>query len=324
MNKVNDLHILLTFFFQIHYMDDFFAQNGSKCLLFYYEETPAPTAVEGDHSLASSSHNQCLKVLLILVFTGKQAKTSKRLYLTDGTKEAFPGLGMFFLRTTTKPITTANIAQETYFGILESNGGGLLEAIETLLTNVFIPALQQQTNWGTLSTDSSGHMLKEAFLAKLSSFVSVLANARASIADAVKLSPCSNPQLAALSSPSEILAAASNPELVEAAESCTQMWCKEIEQVPPQSLTVLPSLPPHALFILVWQILTQSEQMRKEADDVGPRAELEYWKKRMAKFDSLTTCVKSPQYRAIINVLVASKSKVLQVCVFMLFIPCKC
>ena len=61
--------------------------------------------------------------------------------------------------------------------------------------------------------------------------------------------------------------------------------------------------------------------MRKEADDVGPRAELEYWKKRMAKFDSLTTCVKSPQYRAIINVLVASKSKVLQVCVFMLFIP---
>ena len=231
--QINDLHVLLTFFFQIHYMDDFFAQNGSKCLLFYYEETPAPTAVEGDHSLASSSHNQCLKVLLILVFTGKQAKTSKRLYLTDGTKEAFPGLGMFFLRTTTKPITTANIAQETYFGILESNGGGLLEAIETLLTNVFIPALQQQTNWGTLSTDSSGHMLKEAFLAKLSSFVSVLANARASIADAVKLSPCSNPQLAALSSPSEILAAASNPELVEAAESCTQMWCKEIEQVPP-------------------------------------------------------------------------------------------
>ena len=53
--------------------------------------------------------------------------------------------------------------------------------------------------------------------------------------------------------------------------------------------------------------------MRKEADDVGPRAELEYWKKRMAKFDSLTTCVKSPQCRVVINVLVASKSKVLQV-----------
>ena len=150
---------------------------------------------------------------------------------------------MFFLRTTTKPITPANIAQETYFGILESNGGGLLQAIESLLTNVFIPALQQQTNWGTLSADSSGHMLKEAFLAKISSFVSVLANARASIADAVKLSPCSHPQLAALSSPSDILVAASNPELVEAAEACIQMWCKEIEQVPPHFFLFLPPSP---------------------------------------------------------------------------------
>ena len=206
-----------------------------------------------------------------------------------------------------------SILQEVYFGTLESNGEGLLGAIERLLGDIFIPALTQCEKWGELK-GPQGQVAKQAFLDKLSSFVSVLANARASIADAVKLSPCSNPQLAALSSPSEILAAASNPELVEAAESCTQMWCKEIEQVPPQSLTVLPSLPPHALFVLVWQILTQSEQMRKEADDVGPRAELEYWKKRMAKYDSLTTCVKSPQYRAIINVLVASKSKVLQVC----------
>ena len=68
--------------------------------------------------------------------------------------------------------------------------------------------------------------------------------------------------------------------------------------------------------------------MRKEADNVGPRAELEYWKKRMAKFDSLTTCVKSPQCRVVINVLVASKSKVLQVrlhvqvCAHLL--PCRC
>ena len=35
----------------------------------------------------------------------------KHLYLTDGTKEAFPGLGMFFLRTIVKAITPSNIAQ---------------------------------------------------------------------------------------------------------------------------------------------------------------------------------------------------------------------
>ena len=197
---------------------------------------------------------------------------------------------MFFLRTTPKAITTANIATEAYFGVLESNGGGLLEAIEMLLSSVFFPALQQQSSWGALTTDANGHALKEAFLSKVSSFVAVIANARASIADAVKLSPCSNADLAALSSPTEIMAAAGNPELVEAAELCAQTWCKEIEV-----------------------ILTKSEQMRKESDDIGPRAELEHWKKRMAKFDSLTACVKTPQCRAIINVLVAAKSKVLQV-----------
>ena len=228
---------------------------------------------------------------IIYYYLDHKKVVDKHLYLTDGTKEAFPGLGLFFLRTTVKAITPANIASDTFFGVLESNGGGLLEAVETLLSNVFLPALKEQTNWGTLSSDVNGHIMKEAFLSKLSSFVSVLANARASIADAVKLSPCTNETLKSVTTPADILVAAGNPDLVEAAELCTQTWCKEIEQ-----------------------ILTQSEQMRKESDDLGPRAELEHWKKRMAKFDSLTTSIKTPQCRAIINILVAAKSKVLQVC----------
>lgn len=39
-------------------------------------------------------------------------------------------------------------------------------------------------------------------------------------------------------------------------------WCKQIEQV-----------------------LAESEQMRKEADDIGPSAELDHWKMKMAKFN---------------------------------------
>ena len=53
--------------------------------------------------------------------------------------------------------------------------------------------------------------------------------------------------------------------------------------------------------------------MRKEADDVGPKAELEHWKKRLARFDSLTTCVKSPQCRTVVSILIAAKSKALKV-----------
>ena len=53
--------------------------------------------------------------------------------------------------------------------------------------------------------------------------------------------------------------------------------------------------------------------MRREADTVGPRAELEHWKKRLAKFDSLTKSLKAPQCRTAVAILVAAKSKTLKV-----------
>lgn len=170
-------------------------------------------------------------ITLVLLCSGKPGKPSKHLYLTDGAHEAFPGLGIYFLRVSSKPITIANIAQELNFGVLESHGGNLLEAIESLLKNVYIPALREQSNWGKLSDNATGHSTKEVFLGKLDSFVGVLANARASIADAAKLSPCTNPGIVALSTAMEAISAAGNPELVEAAESCALVWCKEIEQV---------------------------------------------------------------------------------------------
>lgn len=114
--------------------------------------------------------------------------------------------------------------------MLRSNGEGLLGAIEKLLDAVYIPALKQCERWGDLS-EAEARRVKEQFLAKLSSFVAVLSNAQASISDAVKLSPCTHQALAQLARPADIMAACSNPEITEAAESCALTWCKEIEQV---------------------------------------------------------------------------------------------
>ena len=54
--------------------------------------------------------------------------------------------------------------------------------------------------------------------------------------------------------------------------------------------------------------------MRKEADDVGPKAELDHWKKRMAKFNSLLDQIKGTECKAVVGVLHAAKSKLLKVC----------
>ena len=53
--------------------------------------------------------------------------------------------------------------------------------------------------------------------------------------------------------------------------------------------------------------------MRKEADDIGPRAELDHWKKRMSKFNYLLDQIKGPEVKAVLGVLHAAKSKLIKV-----------
>ena len=53
--------------------------------------------------------------------------------------------------------------------------------------------------------------------------------------------------------------------------------------------------------------------MRKEADDTGPLAELEYWKHRTAKFSCLVDQIKTQPCRGVISTLNASKSKIIKV-----------
>ena len=117
------------------------------------------------------------------------------------------------------------------FSVLESNGGGILEAFETLLSTIFIPALKQQSNWGTLSTDAKGQQMKAEFLSKLSTFVGVLSNARASISDSVQLSPLEGIDVRNYTTPLQMMAAAGNSETLETVEKKAQKWCEEIEQV---------------------------------------------------------------------------------------------
>uniref|UniRef100_A0A3P8WNT4 AAA+ ATPase domain-containing protein n=1 Tax=Cynoglossus semilaevis TaxID=244447 RepID=A0A3P8WNT4_CYNSE len=80
-----------------------------------------------------------------------------------------------------------------------------------------------------------------------------------------------------------------NSELVERLEGVASVWTNQMTQV-----------------------LTESEQMRKEADDVGPSAELEHWKRRMVKFDSLVEELKLPQVKRILGVLQLARSRIIQ------------
>lgn len=61
------------------------------------------------------------------------------------------------------------------------------------------------------------------------------------------------------------------------------------------------------------KVLAESEQIRREADNIGPRAELDYWKKRMTKFNFLLDQIKGPDVKAVLTILQTAKSKLIQV-----------
>lgn len=65
------------------------------------------------------------------------------------------------------------------------------------------------------------------------------------------------------------------------------------------------------------QVLAESEQIRREADDIGPRAELDHWKKRTSKFNFLLEQIKGNHVKAVLGVLQAAKSKSLKVIVIL-------
>ncbi len=64
-------------------------------------------------------------------------------------------------------------------------------------------------------------------------------------------------------------------------------------------------------------MLAEGSQMRKEADDTGPLAELEYWKQRTSKFSCLVDQIKSQPCKGVITTLVAAKSKVIKVLAYL-------
>ncbi|CAH3041642.1 unnamed protein product [Pocillopora meandrina] len=262
---------------QIETMEDFFKADGLSKIIFYFQEVETlPDAVE--HVRLGPGGAQATNI-----------KTKPKVFITDTKDMQLTGACVFFIKINpTKALTMANISQETTFGLLDTRGVGVLQSVERLLADIYIPALSKSSNWGDLS-DKHGASVRQGFMNQLDNFVGILASAQASLDDAVSLKECDSIDLTRISSPNDFIAAASSSETLEQIEEIVTAWIKQIEQV-----------------------LAESEQMRKEADDVGPKAELDHWKKRMAKFNSLLDQIKGTECKAVVGVLHAAKSKLLK------------
>jgi len=66
--------------------------------------------------------------------------------------------------------------------------------------------------------------------------------------------------------------------------------------------------------------VVESELIRREVDNSGPRDEVDFWKRRVSRFNCLLDQIKSAHVKAALNVLRVSKSKLLKVSGYILII----
>ncbi|XP_041103970.1 dynein heavy chain 5, axonemal [Polyodon spathula] len=256
-------------------IEEFFAPNGTKKLLFFYQEV--------------TQRKQSSPSWLDNASTYAAASPQKKLFITSGSAEGLLGMCLFFLRTVDKNITPANVSQEVNFGMLECSGGNLLHSLEKLLSQIMVPALKSQENWGAVKDGLKNVQIQE-FLSSVDKFVCSLSSARQNMEGRFELQTVDlGYNLDNLQNPSDYMIAAGNSEMVEKLEGVLLLWAKQIEQV-----------------------LTESEQIRKEADDIGPSAELEHWKKRMTIFNSLLDEIKSSHVKRVVGTLQVAKSRILK------------
>ncbi|XP_048363840.1 dynein axonemal heavy chain 5 [Sphaerodactylus townsendi] len=253
-------------------IDKFFVAGGFRHLMFYYQDVEASEAGLG--------------------LAGATSKNKKaKVFITEGKDVALTGICVFFIRANpSKAITAENIHHEVAFNMLDASHSGLLNSVQRLLADIFIPALKtMDSGWGELGGPQKGAKVKQDFLTSLEGFVSVLSGAQQSLKEKVNLKKCDGCDLKALKGPADYLVAANSMEILEQMETFMKIWIKQIEQV-----------------------IAENDQLRKEADDLGPRAELDHWKKRLSKFNYLLDQLKTSDVKAVLGVLTAAKSKLLQ------------
>ncbi|KAF1412698.1 Dynein heavy chain 5, axonemal, partial [Spheniscus humboldti] len=150
-------------------IEQFFAPSGLKKLLFFYQDV---LQQKSNASLRSDGSTNSL--------------LQKKLFITMGSTENFTGTCAFFLRTSDKVITASNVSQEVNFGVFDCINGNILQGLEFFLSQIMIPALKSQQNWGAVKEGLKNSQIQD-FLYSVDKFVGTLSSSRQNIEDKIQL-----------------------------------------------------------------------------------------------------------------------------------------
>ena len=82
-----------------------------------------------------------------------------KLYLTTGDVDSLQNKAVYFIRNSAKGVLEKSVEQDVSCGEIQ---GGMLETLRTVLTDVFLPILKEQQNWGKSAESETTEFLDGA------------------------------------------------------------------------------------------------------------------------------------------------------------------
>ena len=213
-------------------------------------------------------------------FIPKAGKPPK-LFVTDGDVETLRDKALYLVRTNPKGVSDKSPENDIYSGEIR---GGVLDTLASLVANLYAPVLKAQKEWGKTSRESAYDCV-----IGVQRFGDTLTSAAHSLQGGVELIA---PDLKYVNSidlkPQAFSDASADPSTAAHFETILTDWCDKTEA-----------------------LLDASEESyaMSAKEDAGPDTEVEYWRGRMAKFNSITEQLKGKECRLVLGVSMAGRSQ---------------
>uniref|UniRef100_A0A7S0GLB7 Dynein heavy chain n=1 Tax=Micromonas pusilla TaxID=38833 RepID=A0A7S0GLB7_MICPS len=254
----------------------FYEPDGPKTLLLYYQSEAADAPRTQSTSSVSTD-----------AATRNSSSAPKRLVVTDGANAALDPTShaLYFIRVNSKGVGEKGCEQDVAAGEIR---GGALESFRALISNLYAPVLKSQhsATWGKAREESA-----KEFVRGVAKFGATLAEAAHSLQGGVELARPPQKYAGMEIRASAFADAATDKAVCGDMERVLEDWCDATEALLDSGLTE-----------------EASSGGRRDSEEMGPDTELEYWRSRMAKFNSVMEQLKSRECRCVLGVCGAARS----------------
>lgn len=187
---------------------------------------------------------------------------------------------VYFTRLNPKGVSEKTLEADMGSGEV---AGSALENFKALVSDLYVPIMQEQQQWGKVPQDN----LSE-FLSSAQKFGSMLTEAVATVTGGVELRMPDYKYVDIELRPAALASAAGDADTLEEMEGCLNEWCREAE------------------------LLLHQTNKIKDGEEPGPDTELEYWRTRMSNFNSITEHLKTKECKVVLGICSHAKTKAYQ------------